>query len=173
MPESLARRTFERRASTTPRLLGSATANAAGLRRVLYIEDDPASIRLMGRLFETRSDLGLVAVRSLGVGREIAAYERFDLILLDVNLPEVRAMTAIGQLRSDQQFVRTPILAIGANGLPSNVRRACETGFDDYVTKPIDIGRLFRTLDRLTGERRPDPEAGSGALPDARRHDGR
>lgn len=128
---------------------GDPAAEAAGTSRrtVLYIEDNPANLRLMARILSKREDIRLISAERSGIGLELAAAHRPDLILLDINLPDMDGYQVLSRLRGNPETRAMPVIGIGANAMPRDVEKARAAGFAGYLTKPLDIGQLLRTVD--------------------------
>ncbi|MBR9857051.1 MAG: PAS domain S-box protein [Gammaproteobacteria bacterium] len=123
---------------------------AAGARRtVLYVEDNPANQRLMAEVFEEREGMRLECVHSAELAFEMACSSPPDLILMDINLPGMNGIEAAGLLGRHPLTRAIPIVALSANAMPEDIKRASQAGFRDYLTKPIDILRLLQVLDTL------------------------
>jgi two-component system cell cycle response regulator DivK len=115
---------------------------------ILYIEDDSDNSSLMKRLLERRGYHLLQAATGLE-GLAIAQREEVDLILLDINLPDIDGYEVARRLRSDEgsKLARTPIIIITANVLKSDYEKAMRSGFEVYVAKPYDIDELWRQVE--------------------------
>jgi CheY-like chemotaxis protein len=129
-----------------------------GARQILCIKESSASIRSMQRLFAHRIDLDLVAVQRLCVGLQIAAYERFDALVIDLNFREEDPAEVLRKVRSDPQFASTPVVAISTLPLPGDIWRAREIGFDACLTESTAGTRLLRVLDCLLLRRDACPD---------------
>lgn len=108
---------------------------------ILYIEDDPASRSLVSRTLAHAGYRVLVAERGLE-GIDIARRERPDLILTDINLPDLSGREVTTKLRSESQFQLTPIVALTAQSLHEFRDLALAAGITGYLTKPIDVETL-------------------------------
>ncbi|MBI5667328.1 MAG: hybrid sensor histidine kinase/response regulator [Chloroflexi bacterium] len=108
---------------------------------ILYIEDDPASRSLVSRTLTHAGYRVLVAERGLE-GIDIARRERPDLILTDINLPDLSGREVTTKLRSEPQFQTTPIVALTAQSLHEFRDMALAAGITGYLTKPIDVETL-------------------------------
>jgi signal transduction histidine kinase len=108
---------------------------------ILYIEDDPASRSLVERTLRHAGYRVLVAERGLE-GIDIARRECPDLILTDINLPDLSGREITTRLRGDLRFERTPIVALTAMGYGENRALAMAAGVTGYMTKPIDVEAL-------------------------------
>ncbi|MFW6068834.1 MAG: hybrid sensor histidine kinase/response regulator, partial [Chloroflexota bacterium] len=106
--------------------------------RVLYIEDDAASQRLVQRVLENHDYEVLTAGEGLS-GVNLAREQKPDLILMDINLPGMNGREITTRLRSISNFAGTPIVALTANTSPGHRERALAAGCDGFLTKPIDV----------------------------------
>ncbi len=108
---------------------------------ILYIEDDPASRGLVERTLRFHGFRVLVADCGL-VGIDIARREVPDLILTDINLPDLTGREITTRLRAETAFERTPIVALTAQTLTEQRELAMVAGLTGYITKPIDVEAL-------------------------------
>lgn len=106
--------------------------------RVLYIEDDAASQRLVQRVLENHDYEVLLAAEGL-TGVNLARERKPDLILMDINLPGMNGREITTRLRSISNVSGTPIVALTANTSPGHRERALAAGCDGFLTKPIDV----------------------------------
>jgi CheY-like chemotaxis protein len=115
---------------------------------VLYIEDNPDNMTLVQRALEARGYRLLKAVNGLG-GVEVAEREDVDLILLDINLPDIDGYEVARRLRASAKsaLLHTPIIAITANALKGDAEKALEAGCDVYMSKPINIRELWARVE--------------------------
>ena len=124
-------------------------------RRVLYIEDNPANLKLIRKIIGLRPEFTLLDAMNAELGLEIARRERPDLILLDINLPDMDGFAAIVQLKAWPETATIPVIAVTANAMKRDIERGKTAGFADYLTKPIDIARLHQILDALSAGEQP------------------
>jgi len=120
---------------------------------VLYVEDNPASRRLMGELFKTQPHLRLSCCESAEDGIELASIERPDLILMDINLPSIDGYQALGILRHEPRTAHIPVIAVTANAMLADIDRGKQAGFFDYLTKPLDLRKLLALVNDLASQR--------------------
>ena len=116
--------------------------------RVLYIEDNPANLKLMQKIMATRKNIDLLSAVNAEAGLDIAFNQPLDLILLDINLPGMDGFEALRQLRDNPATQNTPVIAVTANAMKYDIERGKTAGFNDYLTKPIDVTQFFELLDR-------------------------
>jgi two-component system cell cycle response regulator DivK len=111
--------------------------------RILYIEDEPGNRMLVKRVLEAEGFAVMEATDGLA-GLEMAArmHQDLDLILLDINLPEIDGYDLAKQFRTTPGLQEIPILAVTANVMHGDRERTLEAGCDDYIQKPIDVDQL-------------------------------
>jgi CheY-like chemotaxis protein len=123
---------------------------------VLYIEDNPVNVILVRELVAMRPGVALqCAVDGLsGVARALA--EPPDVVLIDMQLPDIDGHEVLRRLRAAPALAGRPMIALSANSMPEDMVRAKAAGFDAYWTKPIDFRRFLTDLDTLavTAQRR-------------------
>ncbi|OOG24229.1 hypothetical protein B1C78_09085 [Thioalkalivibrio denitrificans] len=128
---------------------------AAGDRchTVLYVEDNPANLRLVEQILGRRSDIRFLGLPHPRGCRELALRESPDLIMLDINLPETDGFELLELMRREPALQRTPFVAVSANAMPPDVSRGLEAGFSRYLTKPLDMHLLIDTVEELLSDR--------------------
>jgi len=124
---------------------------APGVATLLYVEDNPANLTLVEQIIGFRSDMRLVSATSAERGLEIVAEDPPDVILMDINLPGMDGTEARRVLAADPRTAHIPVIALSANAMERDVRRAMAAGFFSYLTKPIDIATLNGALDLALG----------------------
>ncbi|MGE4244055.1 ATP-binding protein [Ramlibacter sp.] len=117
------------------------------LRTLLYIEDNPANLELVGQLLGRRPDLNMLSAGDGTLGIEYARACLPEVILMDINLPGISGIEAMKILRADAATAHIPIIALSANAVPRDIERALEAGFFNYITKPIKVSEFMDALD--------------------------
>ena len=117
------------------------------LRTVLYIEDNPANLRLVTQLLSRLPNIHMWSAHEPKLGLELAAEHRPDLILLDINLPGMDGYEVLSILKQDNVMRDIPVIAISANAMPKDIEKGIDAGFVDYITKPIDITSFLIAID--------------------------
>jgi len=117
---------------------------------VLYIEDNPDNMTLVRRALEARGYTFVEAATGLK-GVEVAETQEIDLILLDINLPDIDGYEVARRLRTSQntKLAYIPIIAVTANALKGDAERALSAGCDVYMSKPINIRELWAQVEGL------------------------
>jgi len=119
----------------------------AALHKILYIEDNPANLRLVSQILGRRQHTHLLTAHTPELGIELALSHKPDLILLDINMPGMNGYQVLEVLRATASLKNIPVIAVTANAMPRDIERGRAAGFSDYLTKPIDIARLNSILD--------------------------
>jgi len=114
---------------------------------VLYVEDNPANLRLISQIMERLVDVELVTAHTPQLGLDIAESRAMDLILLDINLPGMNGFEMLDKLRTIGNYSNVPILAVSANAMPGDIEKGLNSGFDEYITKPINIQNFIKTME--------------------------
>ncbi len=124
-------------------------SDSAPARLVLYVEDDRINIVLMEEVFRRLPGWQLEYAedgrQALQMLREIQP----ELLLVDMNLPDMSGLDLIGQLRREPRLSGLPCVALSADALPEQVHAALQAGFKDYWLKPIDVPQLVQALQSL------------------------
>jgi len=115
---------------------------------VLYIEDNPDNTTLVRRALEARGYKLLHAPNGIK-GVSLAEAEDIQLILLDINLPDIDGYEVARRLRasSKRELTTVPIIAVTANALKGDAQRALDAGCDVYMSKPINIRELWARVE--------------------------
>jgi len=146
---------------------GAAEHDARGVR-VLLVEDNDMNQQVATELLESAgasvkvADHGGIAVKLLQNGPQPPP---FDIVLMDLQMPEMDGFTATRILRADPRFKDLPIIAMTAHALVEERERCLQAGMVDHVTKPIDPDALFAALARWTKPRKVTAAAAPGAAP--------
>jgi PAS domain S-box-containing protein len=118
----------------------------AGMRTLLYVEDNPANLKLVERLIGRRNDLRLLSAVDGNRGVELARTCLPDVILMDINLPGISGIEAMKILRDDASTAHIPVMALSANAMPRDIQRGIDAGFFRYLTKPIKVSEFMDAL---------------------------
>jgi len=121
--------------------------NGAPRRTLLYVEDNPANLKLIEQLIARRPDMRLLTARDGDLGIHLARTKQPDMILMDINLPGIGGIEALGILRADPATAHIPVVALSANAMPRDIEKGLQAGFFRYLTKPIKVNEFMQTLD--------------------------
>jgi PAS domain S-box-containing protein len=116
------------------------------LRTILYVEDNPANMKLVDQLIARYPGLDLLTAVNGSLGVERARAAQPDVILMDINLPGISGIEALTMLREDSTTSHIPVIALSANAMARDIALGMEAGFFRYLTKPIKINEFMDTL---------------------------
>ncbi len=131
-------------AAATPSQLAALHAARGG--QILYIEDNEVNVLLVEQLVTSVEGLHIACEPDGTRGVARARAMRPDLILLDMQLPDIDGFEVLTQLRAHAETARIPCIALSANAMPEDIARAMKVGFTDYWTKPIDLKAFVANL---------------------------
>lgn len=113
---------------------------------VLYVEDNPANMKLVEKIIARHPNIKLLTAVSGISGVEIARSSHPDVILMDINLPGINGIDALKILGKDPLTANIPVIAVSANAMALDVEMGMKTGFFNYIAKPIKVDELMGAL---------------------------
>jgi CheY-like chemotaxis protein len=135
-----------------------ASVDAAGIEslvvKVLYIEDNDDDVYMLKMRLELLGTFEVVTAEDGDKGCEMAAAERPDIILMDLEMPGVDGWEAARRLKGNPQTQDIPIVALSAHALAGEREKAIATGCEEFDTKPIEFDRLVATVRRILNGRK-------------------
>ncbi len=136
--------------SNAPLLLGekSLPTDAASFT-VLYVEDNPANLLLVKQIIADYPNINVLCATTARLGIALARIHHPDMILMDINLPGISGLEALGILREDPLTAGIPVIAISTSTLHSEIDQGLQAGFFRYLTKPIKINEFINTLNEV------------------------
>jgi two-component system, cell cycle response regulator DivK len=114
--------------------------------QILVVEDNEKNMKLFRDLLQVNGYRTIEAA----TGRravELAIEHGPDLVLMDVQLPDIDGVEALARLRADARTASVPVLAVTAQAMEGDRERFLAAGFDGYISKPVDITALVRTIE--------------------------
>jgi two-component system cell cycle response regulator DivK len=118
--------------------------------RILVVEDNQKNMKLFRDVLQAAGYSTLEAW-SGGEAVELATEHQPGLVIMDVRLPQVDGVEALARLRADDRTASIPVLAVTAQAMQGDRERFLAAGFDDYLSKPVDIVELVSTVKRHCG----------------------
>ena len=114
---------------------------------ILYVEDNPDNRSLIRRVLESED---YVVVESDNARQALENLENgnIDLVLMDINMPDMDGYTLTAKIKAVQKFTKIPIVAVTANVMRGDREKSLEAGCDGYIQKPIDIDTLSQQIER-------------------------
>ena len=116
-------------------------------RVMLYVEDNPANLKLVEQLIARRPDLRLLTAVSGLLGIKLARTSQPEMILMDINLPDINGIEVLKILHEDPTTTHIPVVALSANAMARDIEKGLAAGFFRYLTKPIKVNEFMDTLD--------------------------
>lgn len=139
----------ERSVAIESSLLSKATEPLAlfdSAKSILYVEDNFSNIHLMDSLLKPYEKIELCCHTDPLLGLYHARTKKPDLIILDINLPVINGLELVKLLKEDPLTCNIPVVALSANVMSCDIEKGRQSGFDEYLTKPIDIQHLINVL---------------------------
>ena len=122
------------------------TPNLGLIHTLLYVEDNPANLKLVEKIIARHPDIRLLTAVNGNSGIEIARTSLPEVILMDINLPGLSGLDALKILRDDPVTAHIPVVALSANAMPHDIKKGLEAGFFHYLTKPINVNEFMDAL---------------------------
>ena len=132
--------------------LATAAAAPSGTATLLYIEDNISNLKLVQKILDRRPDVELISAMQGRLGIDLAREHAPDLILLDLNLPDLPGGEVLQILKSDPRTSAIPVVMLSADATSGHKDRFRAAGVIDYLTKPIDVAEFLRVIDRVIVE---------------------
>jgi PAS domain S-box-containing protein len=116
---------------------------------VLYVEDNLANAYLVEHVLERRAGIRLLQAMQGSVGLDLAKQHHPDLILLDLNLPDISGSEVLSLLRQGEATKDIPVVVVSADASKEQIATLLDAGAQAYLTKPIDVSQLLAVVDRV------------------------
>jgi DNA-binding response OmpR family regulator len=122
----------------------------------------------MEHIFARLPGVRLIAADEASLGYDLICRHRPDLVLLDINMPELDGYDVLRLIRRNTATKGVPVIALTAAAMPLDVKRGLDAGFDAYITKPLDIEKLLNMIREFLkrGARPTERAASSQAIGD-------
>lgn len=116
--------------------------------KILYIEDNPQNMRLVGKMLKV-GGYDMIEASDGNTGVEVAQREMPDLILMDINLPDIDGLEATAIIKSMPELAHIPVIALTANAMQGDRERFIASGCDGYLPKPVTKNELLNAVARF------------------------
>ena len=120
-------------------------------RSVLVVEDNARNRKLLRTILKYRG-MDVIECDDGAPALSLARQHRPALVLMDIELPTMDGITALGRLRADPDTKDIPVVAVTASVTPSEREKVMAAGFTAYVAKPIDVDKFGELVDRIVGK---------------------
>jgi CheY-like chemotaxis protein len=122
-------------------------------RKILIVEDNIHNMRLLEQIMEDFDEtFALVKASSGEMALALSGDQQFDLVLMDLSLPDMDGIETTKRLKALGQFARTPFIVVTAHAMMGD-EMALREVFDDYISKPIDAEKFMLKITQWIGER--------------------
>jgi len=118
-------------------------------KNILYIEDNLANIHLLSSLLKPYSQINLISYSDPFIGLYSIRTQIPDMVILDINLPGISGLDIVKLLKADALTQHIPVVALSASVMPYDIEKGMLAGFDEYLTKPLEIKRLIFVLNQF------------------------
>jgi two-component system cell cycle response regulator DivK len=120
------------------------------MKTVLIVEDNEKNMKLARDVLQAKGYATLEAVTGTD-GVRLAREQLPDLVLMDIQLPDIDGIEAFQRIRADPAAAAIPVVAITASVTPTDRSRITQAGFDAFLGKPIEVKEFVATVRRMTG----------------------
>jgi len=120
--------------------------------RILVVEDNMDTYELVHFILEKNGYETFLAMNGRD-GVDAARKQKPDLVIMDMSMPEMDGWTATGLIKRDAQTSAIPLIALTAHALPGDRQRAMDAGCNEYITKPMDLSALVKTVQYWVNKR--------------------
>ena len=126
------------------------------MSKILIVEDNEKNMKLVRDILRHHGHTTLEATTGTD-GVRLAREERPDLILMDIQLPDFDGIAALGRIREENSLDATPVVAVSASVMPDDQQKIVNSGFDAFITKPLNLKQFLETVQRLLALGRKAP----------------
>ncbi|OGA02853.1 MAG: histidine kinase [Betaproteobacteria bacterium RIFCSPLOWO2_02_FULL_62_17] len=120
-------------------------------KTILIVEDNENNMMLVRDVLQMKGYTVLEATTGTE-GVRLAIEARPDLVLMDIQLPDIDGITALAQIRADESAKKIPLLAVSASVMPDEKQKIVSSGFDAYITKPLNMKSFVETVEKFIGK---------------------
>lgn len=117
------------------------------MRRVLVVDDTEANIHLMRFILE-KNEFEVIEARNGTEGVELAVQEKPDLVLMDIQLPDIDGLEVVRRIRASEANGNIPIIALTSYAMPGDRERFIAAGCTSYIAKPINVETFIAEIEK-------------------------
>jgi two-component system cell cycle response regulator DivK len=118
------------------------------MKKILIVEDNEKNMKLVRDILRHHGHATIEAATG-EEGVRLAGEHRPDLVLMDIQLPDIDGIAALRRMRADPALDAMPVIAVSASVMPDDQQKIVGSGFDAFVTKPIDLKQFRATVERF------------------------
>ncbi len=120
---------------------------------ILIVEDNEKNMKLVRDILQHKGHATIEAATG-GDGVRLAVERRPDLVLMDIQLPDIDGIAALRLIRAEAALDAVPVIAVSASVMPDDQHKIVTSGFDAFITKPINLKPFLDTVQRFLAEGR-------------------
>ena len=120
-------------------------------KTILVVEDNENNMMLVRDVLELKG-YSVLAATTGAEGVRLAGEGKPDLILMDIQLPDIDGVTALKRIRTDAAMQKIPVLAVSASAMPEDRQKILASGFEEYITKPLNMRSFLETVEKFIGK---------------------
>jgi CheY-like chemotaxis protein len=121
-------------------------------RAIVYIEDNLSNLKVIEAIFTWRTGIKLFTAMQGSIGINLVREHSPDLVLLDLNLPDISGREVLTRLRADPRTCDVPVLVLTADATPGQRERLLALGANSYLTKPLNVSAFLKVVDSMLAE---------------------
>ena len=121
------------------------------MSKILLVEDNELNRDMLSRRLE-RKGFHVIVAEDGKKGVELTKKEKPDLVLMDMNVPEMDGWSATRTIKQDEEIKHIPVIALTSHAMTGDRERALEAGCDEYEPKPLDFTALLNKIHKLLPE---------------------
>jgi len=118
------------------------------MKTILIVEDNEKNMKLVRDILRHNGHATIEATTG-GDGVRLASEKKPDLILMDIQLPDIDGIEALNRIRKDASLDAVAVIAVSASVMPDDQQKIVTSGFDAFVTKPINLKQFLETVKRF------------------------
>jgi len=126
------------------------------MKTILIVEDNEKNMKLVRDILRHNGHDTIEATTG-GDGVRLASERKPDLILMDIQLPDIDGIEALSRIRKNPSLDAVAVIAVSASVMPDDQQKIVSSGFDAFVTKPINLKQFLATVQRFLSEGRASP----------------
>jgi two-component system cell cycle response regulator DivK len=126
------------------------------MSKILIVEDNEKNMKLVRDILQHHGHTTIEAATGRQ-GIKLALEGRPDLVLMDIQLPDIDGITALREIRKESALDAVPVLAVSASVMPDEQQKVVTSGFDAFISKPINLKQFLETVQRFLAHGRTQP----------------
>ncbi len=126
------------------------------MQKILIVEDNEKNMKLVRDILR-HNGFATIEATTGGEGVRLATAEAPDLVLMDIQLPDIDGIEALRLIRTNAALDAVPVVAVSASVMPDDQQKIVSSGFDAFVTKPINLRQFLDTVKRFLADGRATP----------------